>query len=67
MEFYAKSMFGHDLRPWNFVKDFINGRAVKNEDFRKFRAKTGYGRDFRIVSPLQKVDNFTEQCWVTEW
>lgn len=51
-----------------FGKDFIYDRyMLYNSDFNKFREKTGYGRNFRIVSPLQKVKEFKPDCWKAQW
>lgn len=44
-----------------------NKYMLYSSDFNNFRKNTGYGRNFRIVSPLQKVNEFKPYCWKAQW
>lgn len=57
---------------WDFKKLRYEGRnvlgtLVGNGIFQQFRERTRYGRDFHIVSPLEKVNDFEEYCWRAPW
>lgn len=49
-------------------RDDEYGRIIlDNRNFRDFRERTGYGRDFRVLSPLHKLEDFKEECWRAPW
>lgn len=37
--------------------------GLSNSDFREFRRRHGYGRDFTVLSPLYKLHGFDGKCW----
>lgn len=56
-----------DFDNLEFAHAKIYKEYISNSDFQTFRQQTGYGRDFRIVSPLQKVEGIDKYCWRPKW
>lgn len=36
---------------------------LTNSDFREFRERHGFGRDFTVLSPLYKIPGFAGKRW----
>lgn len=73
---FINDHFNFDGSGWLSFWDFKNMRyggdfgllntLLENEDFQDFRKRTGYGKDFRVVSLLHKYADFKPQCWTVK-